>query len=81
LVSWIGNNFTPNNSQVDAEITDYGDQNPGDGQDWMGFFDLHKWHWGYWTEMAPTNYVGNPRAAVDGMWYGTTYWTRDTYCN
>lgn len=79
--SYYTSNFTPTNVQVDSEITNYGDQYPGDGSDWMSFSDLHKYHWGYWAEMNPTGQTVSTRAALDGPYYQTQFYTRDTYCN
>lgn len=81
IVNWNYNNFVPNNAQASGEITDHGDQYPGDGGNWMGFYDIHKWHWGYWTEISPTLVVHDTHSDLDGVYYGTTFWTRDTICN
>ena len=76
VATWWFNSFVPTEAWVAGEIRNNGDQYPGDGSNWMGYFDMHKYHWGYWTALAPTSAAIETHSALDGVYYGTTLLAR-----
>jgi hypothetical protein len=84
---WVGSTmifsedygFLPNRGDIASEITTYSSQMPGSSATWEALFDGHVYVGG-WQNFNGTVVPHSAEFTVDGPYYGTLLYTKDSAC-